>query len=186
MFKHELASRSIFHQIHTDSNSNNTCPSEDIIGPNIIPFVGNLTYHQFSVILSGACALLSAIVVGVLIAIHAASYSNRVQQRQIIRITLLIPWVALFSFLTVWREDAGGYLVESLDFGCSIALSSFLLFMCDLVLSHRGGFDDLFGRHAWSEGALKADAPKVLRVCDCFSRVALDAVSVRFTRQHTV
>ena len=160
--------RGIFHHTSTNSNSNHTCPSKETIGPAIVPFVGDLTYHQFSTTLSGACALLSALIVGVLIVTHAINYSNPVQQRQVIRIVLLIPWVALFSFLIVWRVDAGEYLVESLDFGCSIALSSFLLFMCDLVLSHRGGFDDLFGRHAWSKGAFEGDSPKVLKVCDVF------------------
>ncbi|KAF2030266.1 hypothetical protein EK21DRAFT_112184 [Setomelanomma holmii] len=129
------------------------------MGPDIVPFVSDLTYHQFSVILAGACALLSAIVVSVLIATHALNYSNPVQQRQIIRVMLLIPWVALFSFLVVWRDDAGEYLVESLDFGCSIALSSFLLLMCDFVLSHNGGFDDLFGHGAWTKGAFAGQSP---------------------------
>jgi hypothetical protein len=160
--------RGLFH--HNDDNSTSTsdsghtCPVEDTTGPSIELFVGNLTYHQFSTILSGACALLSALIVSVLIAIHAINYSNLVQQRQIIRVMLLIPWVALFSFLIVWQDNAGEYLVESLDFGCSIALSSFLLLMCDFVLSHRGGFDDLFGQGAWSKGAFAGASPQWLKV----------------------
>jgi hypothetical protein len=73
------------------------CPTEDHTGPAIVPFVGNLTYHQFSSILAGACALLSTFIVLVLIVMHAINYSNPVQQRQIIRIALLVPYVAFFS-----------------------------------------------------------------------------------------
>ncbi|KAF1848863.1 uncharacterized protein K460DRAFT_393833 [Cucurbitaria berberidis CBS 394.84] len=143
-----LLSRSLLNRRNT---SKHVCPKEDESGPAIVPFIGNLTYHQFAMILSGTCAAFSALVVALIIAMHAHNYSNPVQQRQIIRIMLLVPWVALFSFLIVWREDAGDYLTESLDFGCSIALASFLLLMCDFVLSHRGGFDDLFGQGAWSK-----------------------------------
>ncbi|CAN9148750.1 unnamed protein product [Alternaria alternata] len=149
---------------HLERRKNSkTCPIEDTRGPEIVPFVGDLTFHQFATILSGACAILSTIIVGILIALHAFNYSNPVQQRQIIRIMLLVPWVALFSFLVVWREDAGEYLVHSLDFGCSIALSAFLLFMCDLVLSHRGGFDALFGEGARAKGTLKENSPNWLK-----------------------
>ncbi|KAH7093706.1 organic solute transporter Ostalpha-domain-containing protein [Paraphoma chrysanthemicola] len=160
-----LSTRGLFSGKDDDSNSTSQhiCPVKDTTGPTIVPFVGTLTYHQFSVILAGACALLSALVVCVLIATHAMNYSNPVQQRQIIRVMLLIPWVALFSFLIVWQEGAGDYLVESLDFGCAIALSSFLLLMCDFVLSHRGGFDDLFGQGAWSRGAFAGSSPQWLK-----------------------
>jgi hypothetical protein len=148
----------------TKSNAKRTCPMEDTNGPTIIPFVGNLRYHQFATILSGSCAILSTIIVGILVATHAFNYSNPVQQRQIIRILLLIPWVALFSFLVVWRDDAGEYFAPSLDFGCSIALASFLLFMCDLVLSHRTGFDDMFGEGAEAKGTQDRKSPLRLKV----------------------
>jgi hypothetical protein len=136
------------------------CPTEDHTGPAIVPFVGNLTYHQFSSILAGACALLSTFIVLVLIVMHAINYSNPVQQRQIIRIALLVPYVAFFSFLIVKLDGAGEYLVESLDFGCAIALSAFLLFMCDLILSHPGGFEQLFNQTSDSD----KKSPPSLRV----------------------
>jgi hypothetical protein len=153
-------------QIRPDSHSNSStiCPTTDESGPPIVNFVGNYTYHQLSVILSGSCAILSALIVFALIGSHAIHYSNPVQQRQIIRICLLVPWVALWSFLIVWQDNIGEYLVESLDFGCAVALSSFLLFMCDLVLSHPGGFDDLFGPGAQPDAARGKDSPVSLRV----------------------
>lgn len=158
-----LASRK-FHDSNSNSTDDHICPSTDTTGPVIVNFVGNLTYHQFSVILSGSCAILSALIVAALIGSHAINYSNPVQQRQIIRICLLIPWVALWSFLIVWRDDIGEYMTESLDFGCAVALASFLLYMCDLVLSHPGGFDDLFGPGAQPDESRGKDSPVSLRV----------------------
>jgi hypothetical protein len=149
----------------SNSSSKRVCPTEDTSGPPIVNFVGDLTYHEFATILSGACAILSTLIIAALIAIHAVRYSNPVQQRQIIRIALLVPWVSLFSFLIVWLDNIGEYLVVSLDFGCAIALSAFLLFMCDLVLSHPGGFDDLFGQGAQAASKSRGKkSPMSLRV----------------------
>jgi hypothetical protein len=145
------------------SATSHVCPSE-IDGPPIVPIIGSYTFHEVATIASGACGLFSLLICAFIIAGHATNYSFPVQQRQIIRIVLLIPWVSLFSFLIVLEEKAGVYLVESLDFGCAIALSAFLLLMCDFVLSHPDGFEDLFGAGARSRGALQTKGPAWLKV----------------------
>jgi hypothetical protein len=157
-----------------DSNSDKkVCPVEDTLGPAIVPIIGNLTFHDVASIVSGACAIVSVITACILIARHAFNYSNPVQQRQVIRVVLLVPWVAIFCFLIVWQQDAGEYMIESLDFGCAIALSSFLLMMCDFVLSHPGGFDDLFGQGAWTKGTTETKGPAWLKVwCTVIFHVA--------------
>lgn len=146
------------------SATSRVCPPENLDGPAIVPIVGNYTFHEVATIVSGACALFSTLLCALLVAGHATHYSFPVQQRQIIRIVLLIPWVALFSFLVVLEEKAGIYIVMSLDFGCAIALSAFLLLMCDYVLSHSDGFDDLFGAGAKSRGGLQTKGPEWLKV----------------------
>jgi hypothetical protein len=146
-----------------DSATSHVCPAE-IEGPQIVPIVGKYTFHEVATIASGACGLFSLLICAFVIAGHATSYSFPVQQRQIIRIVLLIPWVSLFSFLIVLEEKAGVYIVESLDFGCAIALSAFLLLMCDFVLEHPGGFDELFGAGAGGRGALQTKGPAWLKV----------------------
>ncbi|KAJ4399857.1 hypothetical protein N0V91_009128 [Didymella pomorum] len=145
-----------------DSATSHVCPAE-IEGPQIVPIVGKYTFHEVATIASGACGLFSLLICAFVIAGHATSYSFPVQQRQIIRIVLLIPWVSLFSFLIVLEEKAGVYIVESLDFGCAIALSAFLLLMCDFVLEHPGGFDELFGAGAGGRGALQTKGPAWLK-----------------------
>ncbi len=161
-----LISRGIFHDIGSNSSfTNHTCPSVTTAGPAIVPLVGKLTYHQVATIISGACGIATAIIALGFFALHAMNYSNPVQQRQVLRVVLLTPWISLWTFLIVWRDDVGDYLVESLDFGCAIALSSFLLLMCDYVLSHPTGFDELFGQGALTRGAFVNDSPGWLRVC---------------------
>jgi hypothetical protein len=160
VYFHTLVAR----QLRDDNEDKRVCPVEDTSGPAIVPIVGNLTFHDVASIVSGACAIASIVIAAVLIARHAMNYSNPVQQRQILRVILLIPWVAIFCFLIVWQEGAGEYMVESLDFGCAIALSSFLLLMCDFVLSHRGGFEELFGDGARAKGTTETKGPAWLKV----------------------
>ena len=164
---------------HNDGNStDHACPADPYSLPadQMKPIVGSLKFHSFATILSGACGLASLLIISLAIFRHATNFSNPIQQRQVIRILMLVPWVALFSFLIVWQEGIGEYLVESLDFGCSIAISAFLLLLCDFVLSNGGGFDELFG-----PGAAKVarhgesiDSPAWLKVCiETFSVVVL-------------
>ena len=162
-----LVARRLRH--NDDGNStDNACPPEphSLPADQIKPIIGSLTFHNFASILSGACGLASLLIVSIAILRHATNFSNPVQQRQVIRILMLVPWVALFSFLIVWQENVGEYLVESLDFGCSIAISAFLLLLCDYVLSNNGGFDDLFGPGASKiarDGQI-VESPKWLKV----------------------
>lgn len=148
-----------------NSSSEVVCPSEDTSGPTIVPFVGDHTFHDFATILSGACAAASCLIVLVIVVLHAINYTNPIQQRQVIRIVMLVPWVAIFAFLIVWQEAAGEYLLESLDFGCAIAISAFLLLLCDYVLSNPGGFDELFGEGAMKRGPMASESPAWLKVC---------------------
>jgi hypothetical protein len=147
-----------------DKDDDPTCPA-DPADKTITPLIGSMSYHAFSSILAGACAVFSLIVVSIVIIRQATNYSSPVQQRQIMRILLLVPWVSLFSFLIVLSANsAGEYLVESLDAGCAIALSSFILLLCDYVLSNPGGFEQLFGPGSMGRG-MEGTSPPWLKRC---------------------
>lgn len=164
---------------YTDDEDKHVCPEEDTSGPPIVPLFGDMTYHTFSTILAGACGLLSLLIIGFLIFRHATHYSSPVQQRQIIRIVLLVPWVALFCFLIVWQTDAGHYLLESLDFGSAIAISGFLLLLCDYVLSNPDGFDDLFGKGSLARGQFSGSSPRWLKVSNALILDLFSAFNMR-------
>ncbi|KAH7130203.1 organic solute transporter subunit alpha/Transmembrane protein, partial [Dendryphion nanum] len=129
----------------------------------IVLFIGSMTYRIFASILSGSCALASFIIVSALVLQYPRHYSNPIQQRQIIWILFLIPWVALFSFLIVWKRDAGECLIGSLDFGCATALSSFLLLLCDYIFGHPDGVDELFSDWALKNRQSVTHSPKWLK-----------------------
>jgi hypothetical protein len=54
--------------------------------------------------------------------------------------------------------------VLALDVGCSFALASFLLLMCDYVLSNQDGFNELFGPGASKNDLHAPNSPKWLKV----------------------
>ncbi|KAF2439611.1 hypothetical protein P171DRAFT_436244 [Karstenula rhodostoma CBS 690.94] len=160
-----LVTRKLFGHHHDKNSTDKACPTDptNVPADQMKPVVGSFMFHDLATILAGACSLATLLIVSVAIVRHATNFTNPIQQRQVIRILLLVPWVALFSFLIVWQEDAGEYLVESLDFGCSIAISAFLLLLCDYVLSNTGGFDELFGQGASKVVREGLDSPKWLK-----------------------
>lgn len=162
-----LVVRKLFDHDKDDKNATDkACPADptSLAPDQMKPIVGSLMFHEFATILSGACGLATLLIISVAIIRHATNYSNPIQQRQVIRILMLVPWVALFAFLIVWQENVGEYLIESLDFGCSIAISAFLLLLCDFIMSNPGGFDELFGQGASKIAREGVDSPPWLKV----------------------
>jgi hypothetical protein len=170
-----LVTRKLFDHDQNENSTDDACPADptNVPADQMKPVVGSLTFHDFATILSGACSLTALLIVSVAIIRHATNFANPIQQRQVIRILMLVPWVALFSFLIVWQENIGEYLVESLDFGCSIAISSFLLLLCDYTLSNPGGFDELFGQGASKVAREGVNSPKWLKVRSCYFLLTL-------------
>ena len=147
-----------------DDKSNHTCPSVNTSGPPIEPLFGSITFHTFATILSGACLALTAVIAFFHIMRHATHYSCPTQQRQVIRIICLVPWVSAVSFLSVLAESAGEYIAPAIDVGSALALSSFLLLLCDFVLAEPDGFDELFGDGAMAKGVFASTSPQWLKV----------------------
>jgi hypothetical protein len=165
-----LVARKLFDHKKEKNGTDEACPADPISIPadQMKPLVGSLMFHEFATILAGACSLAALLIVSVAIIRHATNFANPIQQRQVIRILMLVPWVALFSFLIVWQEGIGEYLVESLDFGCSIAIAAFLLLLCDYVISNTGGFDELFGQGASKMAKEGVDSPAWLKVSSSY------------------
>ncbi|THV50414.1 hypothetical protein BGAL_0151g00100 [Botrytis galanthina] len=66
----------------SDSSKNHTCPVENINDPPQVPFIGNLSFHQFIQILSGACLAFSLLLSIFIIFRHATHYSMPREQKQ--------------------------------------------------------------------------------------------------------
>ena len=162
MDRARLLSRSFFHH-PSNSSSNHTCPSVNESGPTIIPLVGSMSYHTLSSIIAGVCLVFTSALALISLMRHATHYSSPIQQRQILRIICLMPWVGLISFLSVLSESAGPYIAPAIDVGVSLAISAFLLLLCDFVLAGPDGFDDLFGAGATARGQFNTQSPKWLK-----------------------
>ena len=61
---------------HDDDNKSKTkavCPVEDTTGPELVPLVGNLSFHSLATILTGACAVFCFIVIAIVVGLHAVN-----------------------------------------------------------------------------------------------------------------
>ncbi|ATZ50942.1 hypothetical protein BCIN_06g04070 [Botrytis cinerea B05.10] len=119
---------------NSDSSENRTCPVEDINDPPQVPFVNNLSFHQFIQILSGACLAFSLLLSIFLILRHATHYSMPREQKQIIRITFMIPVFATVSFLCITFEDAAAYISPINELYEAFAFAAFFQLLYTYVI----------------------------------------------------
>ncbi|KAN0092106.1 DUF300 domain containing protein [Hyaloscypha variabilis] len=122
----------LFHD-DDSSSSNHTCPNVSVTDPVQVPFVSNLSFHHFIVIVSGACMAFSCLLSFYLIFRHATHYSLPKEQRQVIRIIFTIPVFAIMAFLSVAFNDAAIYIKPIEDLYEAFALAGFFLLLCAFV-----------------------------------------------------
>ncbi|KAJ5871864.1 uncharacterized protein N7529_004217, partial [Penicillium soppii] len=97
------------------------------------PFVHDIDFHTFNMILSGACAAFTCLAIFTLMTLHATHFSNPYRQTRIMRICALLPAYSIFSFLAVCFPNAYVYLVAWLDLFQSIALCGFFFLLCNFL-----------------------------------------------------
>ncbi|PMD33849.1 DUF300-domain-containing protein [Hyaloscypha variabilis F] len=122
----------LFHDDNS-SSSNHICPNVSVTDPVQVPFVGNLSFHHFIVIISGTCMAFSCLLSFYLIFRHATHYSLPKEQRQVIRIIFTIPVFAIMAFLSVAFNDAAIYIKPIEDLYEAFALAGFFLLLCAFV-----------------------------------------------------
>ncbi|KAH7413086.1 organic solute transporter Ostalpha-domain-containing protein [Cadophora sp. MPI-SDFR-AT-0126] len=121
----------IFHD--DGSKHNHTCPTPQYTDVEQVSVVGNLTFHQLIVIISGASLAFSCVVSFFLIFRHATHYSIPKEQKQIIRIVFMIPVFAACSFFSVAFNHAALYIKPIDDLYEAFALASFFLLLCAFI-----------------------------------------------------
>ncbi|KAF7934707.1 uncharacterized protein EAE98_002752 [Botrytis deweyae] len=118
----------------SDSSKNHTCPVENINDPPQVPFINNLSFHQFIQILSGACLAFSLLLSIFLIFRHATHYSMPREQKQIICIIFMIPVFATISFLCIHFEEAAAYISPINELYEAFAFAAFFQLLYTYVL----------------------------------------------------
>ncbi|KDN66362.1 hypothetical protein CSUB01_07457 [Colletotrichum sublineola] len=84
-------------------------------------------------ILSGSFTAASCLIIFALMFLHATHLSKSNEQIKILRISLIIPFWSIFSFLSVCFPTAEVYLHPWLEFVQAICLGTFFLLLCEFV-----------------------------------------------------
>ncbi|KAK0386723.1 hypothetical protein NLU13_6558 [Sarocladium strictum] len=123
----------IFSHKDGDDASKTVCPSHDLSEQATHPAVGDMTFHRFNVILSGAAAAFAILVIFLFKMMHSTHFSNPKQQGNIMRIALLIPIFALISWLSLAFPVAYVYINPWIDVVEAWSLCSFFLLLCEYM-----------------------------------------------------
>ncbi|KAL0936124.1 DUF300 domain-containing protein [Colletotrichum truncatum] len=116
-----------------NSTDKNACPIESFDENASQPFIGSLSFYHFNMILSGSFAAAACLVIFALMFLHATHFSKANEQVKILRISLIIPFWSIISFLTVCFPAAEVYLHPWLELVQAICLGTFFLLLCEFV-----------------------------------------------------
>ncbi|KAK1721209.1 organic solute transporter Ostalpha-domain-containing protein [Colletotrichum acutatum] len=119
-----------------DSSANSTkdtCPHISLAEDASQPLFGTMSFYTFNMILSGSFAAASCLIIFTLMILHATHLSKSNEQIKILRISLIIPFWSIISFLSICFPTAEVYLHPWLEFVQSICLATFFLLLCEFV-----------------------------------------------------
>lgn len=94
---------------------------------------GGLTFHRLGLILCAAFGLVSVIIALLLVFRHATHYLKPVEQRNIIRILLMIPVYSIVSFFSIVFYRKSVYFDVLRDCYEAFAIASFFALLCNYV-----------------------------------------------------
>ncbi|KAM0811629.1 putative Transmembrane protein 184C [Seiridium cardinale] len=127
-----------------DSSSSHVCDQPAFNTTSTTPMVDNFEFHELNMIISGACAAFSTVMIFALMCRHAMSFSKPHEQSNIMRICLFIPTYAVGSFIEVCAPTAYVYLQPWLEVTQAFALASFFILLCRLLSSEIDERRDVF------------------------------------------
>ncbi|EFQ32419.1 hypothetical protein CGRA01v4_05840 [Colletotrichum graminicola] len=114
-------------------SAKDACPEISLTENASQPLFGSMSFHTFNMILSGSFAVASCLIIFSLMFLHATHLSKSNEQIKILRISLLIPFWSIFSFLSLCFPTAEVYLHPWLEFVQAICLGTFFLLLCEFV-----------------------------------------------------
>ncbi|KAF2803187.1 uncharacterized protein BDZ99DRAFT_491883 [Mytilinidion resinicola] len=97
------------------------------------PFVGNLSFYHFNMIVSGACTAIVLFLTFGLMGRHAMRMSNPEEQIKIMRIVNMIPSYQVLSFISICLPNSYVYLQGFTEVFQGIALYAFLMLLCHFL-----------------------------------------------------
>ncbi|KAJ5217297.1 hypothetical protein N7468_010305 [Penicillium chermesinum] len=97
------------------------------------PFVGNLSFHHFNIILSGSCTAVTCVLMYGLMAMHALRFSNPNEQSKIMRIAHMLPAYSILSFIAIVWPGTYVYMTGWVEVFQAIALYAYLMLCVDFL-----------------------------------------------------
>ncbi|KAI0086030.1 DUF300-domain-containing protein [Irpex rosettiformis] len=125
--------------------SSSNCPSDNALDIDQSSFWDsngiNWDAHRIGWVIAGACAAATVIISAVNVFQHCLHYTNRPQQRQVLRILYMPPVYAVISFFSYrfFRDYTYYDLIETAYE--SVTISAFLLLLIEFVASTASGND---------------------------------------------
>ncbi|KAK1965029.1 DUF300-domain-containing protein [Colletotrichum sublineola] len=116
-----------------NDSAKDVCPEISLTENASQPLFGNMSFYTFNMILSGSFTAASCLIIFALMFLHATHLSKSNEQIKILRISLIIPFWSIFSFLSVCFPTAEVYLHPWLEFVQAICLGTFFLLLCEFV-----------------------------------------------------
>ncbi|KAJ5720452.1 uncharacterized protein N7483_008386 [Penicillium malachiteum] len=113
--------------------TNETCPMPKKLNEVEEPFLGNMTFYHFNIIVSGACTLITCILIFTLQMQHATHFSVPCEQIKIMRIVHMLPAFSLTSLFAIIFPNSYVYLEGWTEVFQAIALYSFHMLLIDFL-----------------------------------------------------
>ncbi|KAK1991025.1 hypothetical protein LX36DRAFT_591385 [Colletotrichum falcatum] len=114
-------------------SAKDVCPEISLTESASQPLFGSMSFKTFNMILSGSFTAASCLIIFALMFLHATHLSKSNEQIKILRISLIIPFWSIFSFLSVCFPTAEVYLHPWLEFVQAMCLCTFFLLLCEFV-----------------------------------------------------
>ncbi|KAH8982094.1 DUF300-domain-containing protein, partial [Lactarius akahatsu] len=140
-----------------------SCPSDNIQATDQSKFWSNgdihWDAHRVGWAIAGGCSALTVIISSISVFNHSRNYTNRAEQRQILRILYMPPVYAVVSFFSYRYFRSYTYYSLSETIYEAITLSAFLLLLIEYVASTAAGHS--------TEGALARKDKQTLPIPFC-------------------
>ncbi|KAJ5645196.1 hypothetical protein N7507_011207 [Penicillium longicatenatum] len=108
------------------------------------PFLGNMTFYHFNMIVSGACTFITCVLIFSLMAEHACRCSVPSEQVKIMRIIHMLPAFSVLSFLAIAFPNSYVYLEGWTEVFQAVALYAFHMLLIDFVAPTERKRDEFF------------------------------------------
>ncbi|KAJ5928379.1 hypothetical protein N7466_007335 [Penicillium verhagenii] len=109
------------------------------------PFIGNMTFYHFNLIVSGVCTLITLVLILSLMVEHSTHCSVPSEQVKIMRIVHMLPAFSTTSFLSIAFPNSYVYLEGFTEFYQALALYAFHMLLIEFVAPSERKREEFFG-----------------------------------------